>query len=217
MTVKDLRTGMRFHKLVAVSFDHRRNGRRFWLVRCDCGNQRVVCAKNLTQGATKSCGCTRSASIQKHGYARGSNYGGKTREYSIWLGIKKRCYNSSCVNYKHYGARGVKMCDQWLNSFENFLSDVGFAPSNNHSIDRINVNGDYEPGNVKWSTPLEQANNTTRNFFVDFNGEIKTLSVWCSELGLNYHRTKRRLYKGYSPNEAFQPGIYKPVKNRELK
>lgn len=103
----------------------------------------------------------------------------KTRENRIWRGIKDRCYNPSRKEYPRYGARGIKMCDEWRDSFLAFYNYVGPRPSPNHSIDRINSDGDYEPGNVRWATRLEQQNNMRGNVWVEYNGERLTLGqLW---------------------------------------
>ena len=133
---------------------------------CECGNEIIVRFDCLKSGNTKSCGCLKRevSSITvignsfKHGHALAGKF---TKEYRAWTNMKTRCYNSNVNNYHRYGGRGIKVCDRWLNDFEAFLNDVGFAPSPEYSIDRINNDGNYEPGNVKWSTASEQVNNRT--------------------------------------------------------
>ena len=112
----------------------------------------------------------------KHGYAN------KTAEYRAWGHIKSRCYNPNVYNYNNYGGRGIAMCDRWLNSFENFLLDMGDRPSAKHSIDRINSNGDYEPSNCKWSTTKEQSRNLRTNHWIKYDGERLILSDWANKL-----------------------------------
>lgn len=130
-----------------------------------------------------------------------------TPEYRIWRGMKSRCYNSNERAYPRYGGRGIKICDRWMDSFENFLSDMGERPSKDYSIDRICNDGDYSPENCRWATRKEQASNYSRNVLVEYKGETKTLKDWCDQFGLNYGTTRARLkiYE-YTPEEAFNKG-----------
>lgn len=123
-----------------------------WLCRCTCGKETVVSKPNLTSGHTKSCGCLNKDIITKHG-----KY--KTAEYKTWCAIHSRCKNHKLKGYKNYGGRGISVCERW-GSFENFLSDMGKRPSSKHSIERVDVNGNYEPSNCKWATTKEQSINT---------------------------------------------------------
>lgn len=144
-----------------------------------------------------------NVSVAKTKHGECSFYNGKTKEYRAWRGIKTRCLNIKNHKYKDYGARGITVCDRWLNSFENFLADMGRAPSQRHSIERNEVNGNYEPSNCRWATPKEQSNNTRRNFLVEYNGEIKTLAQWCEQLGLRYFRIYDRIKSGWPIAKAF--------------
>jgi hypothetical protein len=156
-------TGLRFGRLTVVGFDHLRGkGKRaIWLCKCDCGKDRLVQGNHLRGGLSKSCGClakeTTSKIKRKHGHTVSG--GNKTPEYKAWIAIKTRCYKVDGVDYKNYGARGIIVCDRWLNSFENFIEDMGLKPSEKHSVDRINNDGNYEPANCKWSTHSEQMKN----------------------------------------------------------
>lgn len=134
-----------------------------WRCCCDCGNEKNIKARYLTSGNSQSCGCLRNERVKAaswrmtiHGESR---LGGKgTKEYRTWQGVIRRC-TSPKKKYRNYSGRGIKICKHWRISFKNFLADVGRAPSTRHSIDRINVDGDYEPGNVCWSTPFDQVHN----------------------------------------------------------
>lgn len=103
----------------------------------------------------------------------------KTRENRIWRGIKDRCYNPNRPEYKRYGGRGIKMCDEWKNDFTAFYKDMGNRPSPQHSVDRIDQDGDYEPSNCRWATRVEQQNNMRGNVYVQYGGEVLTLGqLW---------------------------------------
>lgn len=150
--------GLRFGRLVVVS----RNGAdqyraALFCCSCDCGGTITTRGASLKRGTTKSCGCLHSETASrlkaKHGWA------GKGRsEYGTWLGMRRRCRSKDAHNYDRYGGRGISVCERW-NSFEAFLSDMGEKPGPGYSIDRINNDGNYEPGNCRWATIAEQAVN----------------------------------------------------------
>lgn len=126
-----------------------------WECTCACGNKTIVSGSRARQGLVKSCGCARTGRPVIHGERRVV----ATPEYRAWQAIKTRCTNRRNKDWKNYGARGIRVCARWLDSFENFLADVGRRPSVMHSIDRIDNDGNYEPGNVRWATRTEQTAN----------------------------------------------------------
>lgn len=135
------------------------------------------------------------------------------KEYAAWNALKKRCYNPKDKGYCNYGGRGIKVCDRWKNSFKNFLSDMGKAPTKDHSLDRYpDMNGNYEPSNCRWATRAEQATNTRRNRRIEWRGQTKTLSQWANEIGINEDSLFARLSADWSVDDAFTIPILKPQK-----
>lgn len=126
---------------------------------------------------------------------------GKTPEYQAWLGMKKRCYNTNCVDYIDYGGRGIIVYEEWKNSYPLFLAYVGRKPSPEYSLDRYpNTDGNYEPGNVRWATTIEQSNNRYNTIQIEFEGRTQSLANWARELNMN----RRCLYKRWKRNWTIQ-------------
>lgn len=121
----------------------------------------------------------------------------RTREYTIWAGMKYRCSNPNSRIFNRYGGRGIRVCERWQ-KFEAFLEDMGFSPSAKHSIERSDVNGDYTPDNCRWATPAEQSRNTTRSTYLEFNGKRQTVADWAIELGVTQTCLRVRLRNGWT-------------------
>lgn len=171
----------------------KRDGSIFWKCRCSCGNIRYVNGGDLRQGKTKSCGCYRNdwakTASRKHGLSH-------TRVYYIWQDMRRRCNDSKEKEYQNYGGRGISVCDDWNKSFEVFYK---WAVENGYTdeltIDRIDVNGNYEPSNCRFVTFKEQMNNRTDNHYLTFNSETHTISEWSEITGIQYATLKDRVNK----------------------
>lgn len=195
MPVKDL-TGTIFGALVVTGRDLERPNHRkriYWFCRCACDRAISVRSDALTRGTSTSCGCVYKR-VPPNGDRRHGLSG--IPEHFVWLSIIRRCTNPKQKSWDKYGGRGIKICDRWLYSFENFYADMGPRPSPKHSIDHRDNDGDYEPNNCRWATQIEQANNTRRNHFVEFNGKRQTISQWARELGINMHTLNKRINRG---------------------
>lgn len=129
---------------------------------------------------------------------------GASPEYIVWNGMRARCCNPKNPNYIKYGARGISVCDRWVNSFEAFLADMGRKPSPAHSIERLDNNGNYEPSNCCWATRKEQANNRRTSRFIEFAGENLTLAQWAEKTGLQLTTLHARLKSGWSVGDALR-------------
>ena len=196
-------TGKRFTKLLVLERrDSRQHGtnstdmRAVWLCRCDCGNEIIAFGHSLRSGNTRSCGCIRSELS-----ASATHRMTGTPEYRAWYSIKDRCNNPNNEDYHNYGGRGIKVCDRW-SKFENFFSDMGLRPGG-MSLDRQDVNGDYEPRNCRWATSKEQARNQRTNLRFTKDGKTRCLAEWCEMLGLNRALIYRRIRRG----ETFERAI----------
>ncbi len=165
-----------------------------WKCLCDCGSTTITRRLNVLTGKTQSCGCM----LRKHG---GRDNRKKTKEYSAWGAMRNRCNNPQAKEYLQYGGRGITVCDAWTN-FETFLVDVGFAPTKQHTIDRINVNGNYEPINVKWATIKEQARNRRNNRFLTVGNETKCITEWATIYHINHKTIADRIKRGWSEYDA---------------
>lgn len=171
---------------------------RFWRCRCECGRTTEVRTDGLTHGTIKSCGCLLVQANLSHGRTR-------TSEHRAWARIKTRCYNKKQPIWKHYGARGITVCDRWLgeNGFENFFADMGLKPSPSHTIERDDVNGNYEPGNCRWATMTEQNRNRRNTIKIEYQGRLMSLKEACAITQTNYYAARCRLKKGRNPFELW--------------
>jgi hypothetical protein len=182
------RTGNRCGRWTILSYA----GARKWLCRCDCGKEKMVNATSLN-GRSQSCGCLRDDVVRGLSpYPAGTT---KTRVYRIWKNMKTRCFNVNRKEYKDYGGRGIAVCPRWRDSFDNFLADMGEPPTRQHSIDRINNDGDYEPSNCRWATAKEQARNKRSNRIFTLQGETLTLTEWCQRFKTSMPLVHQRIHR----------------------
>ena len=210
---KDL-TGQRFGYLTIIKKAGKsKNNKTLWLCKCDCGNEKICIGNDLITGRTKSCGCLRKKGSQRtHGFRY-------TRLYYIWQGIKKRCLNKNTPNYYIYGGRGIAICDEWKNDFKVF-HDWAFANGYDENakrgdctIERIDVNGNYEPSNCRWATMKEQCRNTRSNNLITYNNETRCLMDWSYILNINYDTLLNRFKKGWTIEKAFMNKDFRMSKN----
>lgn len=197
-------TGQRFGKLTVIRKAHK--GRSWWVCKCDCGNVVTLVANKMV--TYKSCGCGEKYNREHLGDHSRTHGMAETRLYSVWCGVKDRCTNPNLEHYDRYGGRGIKMCDEWLYSFESFAAwaySAGYddkLTGKEQSIERINVNGNYEPSNCKWVTQKEQMRNTSRTVWIDDGGVKVPLSEFCEQHNITYpHFVIRHIEKGFSTQE----------------
>jgi hypothetical protein len=191
--------GRQFGRLTVVEENGRINNRIAWLCRCECGNQVTLSSNRLLhKQGTKSCGCFRSEVAAKKATKHGMT---KTRMYEIWSSMKKRCENKHSKSYDRYGGRGIKVCERWKD-FENFYEDMKDNYQDNLTIDRIDNDGNYEPGNCRWITQQDQLNNYSRNVNITIDGETDTVKNMCIRYNVPYERTVRRIKRGIDPLTA---------------
>lgn len=185
-SLKDI-MGHRFSQLLVIGRAPDRGKKNVrWFCQCDCGNIVSVVGTSLRIGETKSCGCLRTKSHEPRHFVHGESAGGiRSKEYYTWASLRSRCLRRTDHGFRHYGGRGITVCDRWKDNFKNFLSDMGRAPSPQHSIDRIDNDGPYSPGNCRWTTAAVQSRNRSNNRFIEYGGEKLTVTDWSRRLGIN--------------------------------
>jgi hypothetical protein len=163
---------------------------------------------SMRTGHSSSCGCAQVESTKIH-VRHGMH---NSRPYHIWENMKQRCSNPKCMYYRFYGGRGIAVCERWL-KFENFWEDMKSGYADHLTIDREDVNGNYEPGNCRWAPPYDQHSNTRSNIWIEFNGKKKTRQQWSREVGLRPGVILKRMRAGWSAEEA----LTTPVGGRSKK
>jgi hypothetical protein len=197
-------TNQVFGRLIAISRHHKtHNGHWVWNCNCECGNPAIIYATNLVRWLTKSCGCFRIETSGLANLSHGHSVGEKpTSEYRSWCSLLSRCHNPNTRKFSDYGGRGISVCERWKNSFQNFIDDMGLKPSPKHSIDRIDVNGNYEPSNCRWATNAEQSRNRRNNKWYEYNGIKYVITDWATFFNIK-EGTLREMLKYNSFEHAY--------------
>lgn len=199
--VVKLRTGVRFGRLKVIGEGGRRPaGEVLWLCVCDCGTEKRIPGSRLRSGASKSCGCLRrerghlrGRQNRTHGHASG---GATSPTYRTWRAMIQRCTDLNATGYDNYGGRGIKVCDRWLEGFENFVVDMGLRPSG-RTIDRLDPNGNYTRENCRWATDTQQRETRRDSISLEYKGEKRSLLGWSKHLGIPYATLHQRWSKGW--------------------
>jgi hypothetical protein len=197
-------TGKVFGRLTVLGYAGKKKKHGRWFCQCECGTVTDVIGSCLRGGNTGSCGCLQRDIATLHGETCGGN---KTSlEYTSYTSAKYRCTNPNNERYEDYGGRGIEFR---FASFEQFLGCVGRRPTPDHSLDRYpDVNGHYEPGNVRWATRTEQQNNRRTNHSLEFRGETRTIAEWSRLIGMRFNTLATRIKRGWTVERALTEGVH---------
>ena len=188
-------TGQRFGRLIVIKrADNSKDNRAKWLCKCDCGNEKNIVGKSLRKMKTQSCGCLQKEKAKMVNTKHGKRY---TKLNKTWNSMKQRCNNSNCKQYKNYGGRGIKVCEEWVDKENGFMNFYNWAMQNgfqeNLTIDRIDVNGNYEPDNCRWTDMKQQCNNRRDNHNITYNNETHTIAEWSEILKIKRYTLYSRI------------------------
>lgn len=210
-------TGQKIGRLTVIKrVENDNTNHTRWLCKCNCGKIIIVSGNSLRTKATKSCGCLAKELLAKR---KTTHKMSDSRIYYIWKAMKQRCFNSKCKEYENYGRRGITICDEWLKKNVGFINFYEWSIKNgykdNLSIDRIDVNGNYEPSNCRWATREEQSNNKRTSHYITYNNKTYTMKQWSKKLNINYDKIRIRIKKGLPKELWFYPGrINKKMKEK---
>ena len=189
--------GEKFGRLTVIERTENKGSKAAWKCICDCGGFTVAVSHDLISGHTQSCGCFQKEMTSKASKTHGMRF---TKIYHVWQSMKDRCFNPNNKRFNDWGGRGITVCDEWKNDFQAFYDHVSQLPhfgEEGYSLDRINNDGNYEPGNVKWSTQHEQCRNRRNNILIALNGKTFTLAELSEATGVKYST----LYHRYKNNK----------------
>lgn len=210
---------MRVHRWLVLTevepvLAHGRRKRRRWFCRCDCGNEKIVLQQSLSlalrslHAGSRSCGCYQVERATKHA---NNTKGRPTSEYMTWIAAKKRCENPRNASYRNYGQRGIRMCAEWSESFEAFLRHMGHKPDPTFSLDRIDPNGHYEPGNCRWASSSVQARNKRTNAWYIFRDERMLIGDVAARMGVSRDEARAMEKRGTLPARRIGGAANEPV------
>lgn len=202
-------TGRSFGSLTAIRLGESTGNGARWICQCKCGNEKELRSSDLVEGKINSCGCEHGKRISSAFKTHGMTH---TRTYSIWTNMKSRCRT-----HLDYAGRGIKVCDEWL-KFDNFFADMGVCPDG-MSLDRIDVNGNYEKSNCRWATHQQQMNNTRANVWLEHDGKRLTLTQWATEIGVKPKTLRSRIRYGFTMENILTPMLdtkYHKPKTKDL-
>ena len=200
--------GQRFGRWTVLEEGGRdERGRALWRCRCDCGTEREVKGWRLREGTNRSCGCLRRETSAALGREMATHGMSQTRIYNTWKNMIQRTTDPKAASYPHYGGRGIKVCERWQ-SLDGFLADMGPTYADDLTIERIHVDGDYEPGNCRWVTAAEQARNKRNTRLLEFRGRSLIIADWAEVIGLNAKTLTSRIYQyGWPVERALTEGV----------
>lgn len=204
-------TNQRFGRLVTIKrIIPEGETKNKWFCRCDCGNECLVRTSDLRNGRTQSCGCLKRELDFQRNRTHGLSH---TRLHKIWRHMKDRCLNPNSKSYKDYGGRGIVICEEWKNNFENFMEwALASGYKSNLTIERIDVNGNYEPNNCCWIPLIEQAKNRRTTHYLTFNNETHNIREWSKIIGISENAIHHRLKSGWSIEKTLTTPSRKDLK-----
>ncbi|KKM72229.1 hypothetical protein LCGC14_1422620 [marine sediment metagenome] len=211
-------TGQKFERLLVVKYaGKKKSGATLWLCVCDCSKEKIIIGSHLKNGNTKSCGCLQkeiaSISHAKHGHKTRAK---TSKTYQSWQSMIKRCVNPKNKDYLHYGGRGIKVCQRWRNSFENFLKDMHEAPEG-YQIDRIDNDGNYCKSNCRWVTSRINNRNKRNNHLITYNNKTQCLIEWAEDYDIPYKTLFARInILGWPMGKALTTPVGKQNKKKVL-
>ena len=199
MKARDL-SGNTYGHLTVLNYDKTIKGHKYYLCKCDCGKIKSISGSHLSTGSSKSCGCK----VAEKTIERNTTHSlSKTRLYHIWIGMKERCLNPNSHAFKNYGGRGIHICNEWLNDFVEFYKwSIANGYSDDLTIERIDVNGNYEPQNCTWISLSEQNKNKRNVIYITINGITKSITKWADDSPVNLVTIYKRLQRGWDYETA---------------